>query len=104
MRGILHNLLVTRENKLAPEGRPRVLAEPVSELTTNRLSVYLRCLSALDAAGVGTISSQALAEQLRLNAPQIRQDLADIGEFGVRGSGHYLKDTRPHPPPTHRLH
>ena len=35
--------------------------ETVSELTTNRLSVYLRCLNALDDAGVKTISSQALA-------------------------------------------
>ena len=87
---------MTRENKLAPEGRPRVLAEPVSELTTNRLSVYLRCLSALDAAGVGTISSQALAEQFHLNAPQIRKDLAYFGEFGVRGIGYYVKDLRRH--------
>nr|MBA2604671.1 hypothetical protein [Acidobacteriota bacterium] len=31
--------------------------EPVSELTTNRLSVYLRCLNTLDSAGVRTISS-----------------------------------------------
>jgi redox-sensing transcriptional repressor len=87
---------VTRENKLGPEGRPRVLAEPVSELTTNRLSVYLRCLSALDAAGVRTISSQALAEQFHLNAPQIRKDLAYFGEFGVRGIGYYVKDLRRH--------
>src|SRR5687768_11833386 len=96
MEGILHNLLVTRENKLIPEGRMRVLAEPVSELTTNRLSVYLRCLSALDAAGVRTISSQALAEQFHLNAAQIRKDLAYFGEFGVRGIGYYVKELRRH--------
>ena len=30
------------------------LSEPVSELTTNRLSVYLRCLNTLDADGVKT--------------------------------------------------
>ena len=88
--------LVTRENKLAPETRPRVLAEPVSELTTNRLSVYLRCLNALDAAGVRTISSQALAEQFHLNAAQIRKDLAYFGEFGVRGIGYYVKELRRH--------
>jgi redox-sensing transcriptional repressor len=87
---------VTRENKLIPEGRMRVLAEPVSELTTNRLSVYLRCLSALDAAGVRTISSQALAEQFHLNAAQIRKDLAYFGEFGVRGIGYYVKELRRH--------
>jgi redox-sensing transcriptional repressor len=96
MEGILHNLLVTRENKLVPEGRMRVLAEPVPELTTNRLSVYLRCLSALDGAGVRTISSQALAEQFHLNAAQIRKDLAYFGEFGVRGIGYYVKELRRH--------
>ncbi len=79
-----------------PESRMRVLAEPVSELTTNRLSVYLRCLSALDAAGVRSISSQALAEQFHLNAAQIRKDLAYFGEFGVRGIGYYVKELRRH--------
>jgi redox-sensing transcriptional repressor len=87
---------VTRENKLGPEARLRVLAEPVSELTTNRLSVYLRCLNALDAEGVRTISSQALAEQFHLNAAQIRKDLAYFGEFGVRGIGYYVKELRRH--------
>ena len=87
---------MTREHKLRPEIRPRVLTEPVSELTTNRLSVYLRCLSALDAAGVRTISSQALAQQFHLNAAQIRKDLAYFGEFGVRGIGYYVKELRRH--------
>jgi redox-sensing transcriptional repressor len=87
---------VTREHKLGPDARPRGLAEPVSELTTNRLSVYLRCLSVLDAAGVRTISSQALAEQFHLNAAQIRKDLAYFGEFGVRGIGYYVKELRRH--------
>ena len=72
----------------------RQTPEQVSELTTNRLSVYLRCLNELDAAGVQTISSQALAEQFQLNAAQIRKDLAYFGEFGVRGVGYYVKDLR----------
>jgi redox-sensing transcriptional repressor len=87
---------VTRENKLPPEAGTRVATEPVSELTTNRLSVYLRCLSALDVEGVRTISSQALAEQFHLNAAQIRKDLANFGEFGVRGIGYYVKELRRH--------
>ena len=87
---------MTKENKAGPEPRQRVLAEPVSELTTNRLSVYLRCLSVLDASGVRTISSQALAEQFHLNAAQIRKDLAYFGEFGVRGIGYYVKELRRH--------
>jgi len=70
--------------------------EQVSELTTNRLSVYLRCLNLLDDAGVRTISSQALADQFRLNAAQIRKDLAYFGEFGVRGVGYYVKELRRH--------
>jgi redox-sensing transcriptional repressor len=87
---------VTRENKLGQETRPKGISEPVSELTTNRLSVYLRCLNPLVAAGVRTISSQALAEQFQLNAAQIRKDLAYFGEFGVRGIGYYVKELRRH--------
>jgi redox-sensing transcriptional repressor len=71
-------------------------AEQVSELTTNRLSVYLRCLNALETAGVRTISSQALADQFHLNAAQIRKDLAYFGEFGVRGVGYYVRDLKRH--------
>jgi redox-sensing transcriptional repressor len=74
----------------------KTATEPVSELTTNRLSVYLRSLNQLEAAGVETISSQALAEQFHLNAAQIRKDLAYFGEFGVRGVGYYVKDLKRH--------
>jgi redox-sensing transcriptional repressor len=56
----------------------------------------LRCLNTLDAAGVKTISSKALAEQFHLNAAQIRKDLAYFGEFGVRGVGYYVKELKRH--------
>lgn len=87
-------------SELPPEGgggeaRPDG-SDAVSELTTNRLSVYLRCLNALDSAGVRTVSSQALAEQFHLNAAQIRKDLAYFGAFGVRGVGYYVKELRRH--------
>lgn len=72
------------------------MPDQVSELTTNRLSVYLRFVSELDAAGVSTISSKALAEQFHLNAAQIRKDLAQFGDFGVRGVGYVIKDLRGH--------
>jgi len=88
---------VKKENKAAVAAfTDREPLEPVSELTTNRLSVYLRCLNTLDAEGVKTISSQALAEQFHLNAAQIRKDLANFGEFGVRGVGYYVKELRSH--------
>ena len=82
----------------APAGtsKAKQSLDQVSELTTNRLSVYLRCLRQLDSAGVRTISSQALAEQFHLNAAQIRKDLAYFGEFGVRGVGYYVRDLRHH--------
>jgi redox-sensing transcriptional repressor len=79
-----------------PASRSRQTPEQVSELTTNRLSVYLRCLNELEDNGVRTVSSQALAEQFRLNAAQIRKDLAYFGEFGVRGVGYYVRDLRRH--------
>jgi redox-sensing transcriptional repressor len=86
--------LVKTTNK--PAIRPKQSLELVSELTTNRLSVYLRCLNQLEAAGVRTVSSQALAEQFHLNAAQIRKDLAYFGEFGVRGVGYYVGDLKRH--------
>jgi redox-sensing transcriptional repressor len=70
--------------------------EKISELTTNRLSVYLRCLNELTAAGIKTVSSQELAEQFNLNSAQIRKDLGYFGEFGVRGIGYFTDDLREH--------
>ena len=69
-------------------------SEKISELTTNRLSVYLRCLNTLSAAGIKSISSQALAEQFNLNSAQIRKDLGYFGEFGVRGVGYHVEALR----------
>ena len=70
--------------------------EKISELTTNRLSVYLRCLNELAAAGVAAVSSKAMAEQFNLNSAQIRKDLAYFGEFGVRGVGYNVEELRNH--------
>jgi redox-sensing transcriptional repressor len=71
-------------------------SEKISELTTSRLSVYLRCLNTLAAAGIKTVSSRSLAEQFNLNSAQIRKDLAYFGEFGVRGVGYFIEDLRRH--------
>ena len=79
-----------RSGKLAKGG------DQVSELTASRLSVYLRCLNTLDAAGVKAVSSRTLAEQFHLNAAQIRKDLAYFGEFGVRGVGYYVRELKRH--------
>lgn len=70
--------------------------EKISELTTNRLSVYLRCLNALAAEDTKTVSSDKLAKRFHLNSAQIRKDLAYFGEFGVRGVGYTVESLREH--------
>jgi redox-sensing transcriptional repressor len=70
--------------------------EVVSELTTRRLSVYLRCLTHLESINQKTVSSHELAEQFHLNSAQIRKDLACFGEFGTRGVGYNVPKLREH--------
>jgi redox-sensing transcriptional repressor len=60
----------------------------VSPLTLNRLSLYLRCLQDLLARGSDRVSSTELADLYQLSASQIRKDLAQFGEFGIRGVGY----------------
>jgi len=68
--------------------------EAVSELTTGRLSVYLRCLTFLESQGQKTVSSHEMAERFHLNSAQIRKDLACFGEFGTRGVGYDVSRLR----------
>ena len=70
--------------------------ETISELTTGRLSVYLRCLTFLESVGQSTVSSAELAERFHLNSAQIRKDLACFGEFGTRGVGYNVTRLRDH--------
>lgn len=79
-----------KKTKRTHAARPLV----VSDLTAQRLSVYLRCLDDLLLDGIETISSQRLAMRLQLNSAQIRKDLACFGEFGVRGVGYRVSDLR----------
>ena len=62
--------------------------EEVSPLTLNRLSFYLRCLRRLQELGIKRVSSQEMAQRYHLSATQIRKDLAQFGEFGIRGVGY----------------
>lgn len=73
-----------------------VKRDEISNLTTRRLSIYLRCLQTLEAAGVETVSSHEMAEQFHLNSAQFRKDLAYFGEFGVRGLGYRVPDLKHH--------
>ena len=78
------------------ECRRPMKTEVISDLTVARLSVYLRCVDRLVEFGVDTISSQALADRFHLNSAQIRKDLANFGEFGVRGVGYNVTELRRH--------
>lgn len=68
--------------------------DAISEFTTERLSIYLRCLTQLEKAGIATISSIELAERFLLNSAQIRKDLACFGELGIRGVGYRVSELR----------
>ena len=70
------------------------MRESISELTTNRLSLYLRFLNELHGRDVKTVSSKVLAEQFGLNAALIRKDLAHFGDLGVRGVGYVVEDLK----------
>jgi redox-sensing transcriptional repressor len=77
---------VRRGRKTPPGGAS--LEVEFSPLTVNRLSLYLRALLHLREQGVARISSQDLAHRYRLNAALMRKDLAQFGEFGIRGVGY----------------
>jgi len=74
---------VANRNRAEPARRSEV-----SPLTVNRLSIYLRSLRTLEARGVTRISSHELAREFHLSPTQIRKDLSEFGEFGVRGIGY----------------
>ena len=70
--------------------------QEVSPLTLNRLSFYLRCLRQLQELGLARISSQEMARRYHLSATQIRKDLAQFGEFGIRGVGYQIAELAEH--------
>ncbi|MEE2775421.1 MAG: redox-sensing transcriptional repressor Rex [Acidobacteriota bacterium] len=69
------------------------MSEPqvTSTATLNRLSVYLRCLRELLRHGYETVSSRELADRFHLSSAQIRKDLAQFGDFGIRGVGYQIE-------------
>lgn len=66
----------------------------ISPLTLNRLSVYLRALRQVHQEGLQRVSSIELAQRFHLSAAQIRKDLAQFGELGIRGVGYDVAHLR----------
>jgi len=60
----------------------------VPKAVVNRLSLYLRELQRLEAAGQQTISSGQLGTLLGFSDAQVRKDLGFFGQFGYPGVGY----------------
>ena len=60
----------------------------VSEAVIRRMPKYYRQLQILQQQGVERISSGKLAQMMRLNASQVRQDFNCFGGFGQQGYGY----------------
>lgn len=56
-----------------------------------RLPRYQRVLSELSQRGVERISSQELAQTMKITASQLRQDLSCFGSFGQQGYGYRVE-------------
>ena len=50
--------------------------------------MYLRALVEMAEEGVGTVSSERLAEAAGVNSPKVRKDLSHLGSYGTRGVGY----------------
>ena len=60
----------------------------VPEATVGRLPVYLRVLVEMAETGVGTVSSDNLADGAGVNSAKVRKDLSYLGSYGTRGVGY----------------
>ena len=77
----------SRPNQPAQPGDPGSEA-PIPKVVVSRLSLYLRELQRLDAAGQQTISSSQLGTLLGFSDAQVRKDLGFFGQFGYPGVGY----------------
>ncbi len=65
---------------------------PLSRASAGRLSLYLRCLEALQSEGAQKVSSGQLGESLGVSDAQVRKDLACLGNLGQPGIGYHAAD------------
>ncbi|KPJ55550.1 MAG: hypothetical protein AMS16_04075 [Planctomycetes bacterium DG_58] len=66
-------------------------AKQVPEETVGRLLAYLRTLWCLQDEGVGTVSSQRLAQLCHVKSSMVRKDFSYFGEFGTPGVGYSVR-------------
>jgi len=63
----------------------------IPPVVIDRLPLYTRALSALDAEGREVVSSQELGTRLGVTPAQIRKDLSYFGRFGKQGRGYNVR-------------
>ena len=66
----------------------------IPRATIQRLATYIQVLENLARDGTQIISSTPLAEACGVNGSQIRKDLAYFGEFGIRGVGYNVTQSK----------
>ncbi len=88
--------LAGAQTKSVPKYSNLVNSEPTAsdfpKVVAGRLSLYLRELQQMSAAGQMTTSSSALAKRLGQTASQVRKDFAYFGQFGRPGIGYSCED------------
>lgn len=70
------------------DGAKKPIRPEIPRKAIYRLSIYVRCLTRLQANGIETISSEALAKAAGVKSTQLRKDLTYFGQFGTRGLGY----------------
>jgi redox-sensing transcriptional repressor len=65
--------------------------EAVSKACIERLPLYYRALTKFAEQGCDLVSSSELADAVGVKAFQLRKDLSNFGEFGVRGFGYDVR-------------
>lgn len=64
--------------------------EPISAMTVERLSIYLRTLRQAKEEGKKFISSTEIANKNGITSAQVRKDLSFFGSFGKKGLGYNI--------------
>ena len=70
---------------------PGLSRRDIPPATVARLPVYHRVLGQFDEAGVGTVSSEELAEACGVSSAKLRKDLSHLGSYGTRGVGYDVR-------------
>ncbi len=82
---------VTVARGMSRPGDPSAVIESgaaIPDIVIRRLPIYVRTLRTLREQGIGSVSSEELADRIGVTAAQIRRDLSYFGKFGKQGKGY----------------